>query len=455
MSILLTGDESLTARLGRVGKVLRSLAQFRAAGLGTDVESMAEQFDTLRDVFAPVTTQQPTAKTAAGGLVSSLVACAQQTLLRMVKDDQPARSWNLTDAVAEVVRQFADQSETVSECATSAVATALTPFAGDGLVILTVRGRDGVPMENLFQETLWLTCIQDAQLGAVTRYQEQFRFRGAQAVADVWSDLWPAGSGGSVDMLAADPATFTAITGNQLTNSSFDDFTANVPDSWTIEAGSAGTQIIGPAAVSSYDAVGCLSLPGNATAAAISQTFGSGNNAQLATSSRYGVSIRTKVSAAPATGTLILEITNASNVVLTDPQGNSLRLTIDLTAETTSYAAHSAVWVTPRSLPVGAKFRVRVGTAIEVGKTAYADHLCFKPLIEAYPGGPAAAVISGIVPFFVGDGWTVDAQNDRASQDYGSTWQALMDRLFGMRTLALQLPSTSGAPSVDDTLITG
>jgi hypothetical protein len=145
-------------------------------------------------------------------------------------------------------------------------------------------------------------------------------------------------------------------------------------------------------------------------------------------------------------------VTDGSNAVVSDPQGSPLRLTVDLTAESSSYAAHQAVWVTPRALPVTAKLRVRVGTAIEAGKTAYADHLCLCLMTEAYPGGPAAAVVSGATPFALGDGWTVAAANDRAGQPYGLTWQGLFDRLFGMRALGLQLPSGPG-PSVPDTLI--
>jgi hypothetical protein len=93
-----------------------------------------------------------------------------------------------------------------------------------------------------------------------------------------------------------------------------------------------------------------------------------------------------------------------------------------------------------------------VETAIETGRTAYVDHLALVPMAECYPGGPAIAVVSGVTPFAVGDGWTVLADNDRATQDYGFTWQAYMDRLFALRALRLQLPS-SGTPTIPDTLI--
>jgi hypothetical protein len=454
MSVLLTGSGSLFERLGRIGRVLRSIAEFRAGGLGTEVDDLVATYDLQRDLGAAVTNRQPQARTAAGDLSQTLVAVARETLRRMVQDDQPARSWTVDEAVAEVVRQMDDAGESVSECLTSVSSTALTPFAGDGLLVTTIRGRDGATLENLFAEELWLTCVADAQVGDTNRYRETFRYRGGLAETDPWSHLWPAGSGGTLEFSVTDPATDAVSGGNLLTNSSWTTFASNVPSKWTIDTGTAGTEVVGPAAVSSYDGVGCLSLPGSATLAALSQTFAAstGTLGILAPRSRYAVSVRIKTSAVPATGTLILELTNSSNTVLNDEQGNPLRKTIDLTAATTSYVAYTDVWVTPRALPVTAKFRVRVGTAIETGRTAYVDHLALVPMAECYPGGPAITVVSGVTPFAVGDGWTLLADNDRATQDYGFTWQAYLDRLFALRALRLQLPS-SGTPTIPDTLI--
>jgi hypothetical protein len=273
MSIILTGSEGLFTRLGRWGRVLASLAEYRAL-LATDVAGGAAEYAaSLAEVAAAVTDRLAPAKSSAGAIAPAVVGACRRTLVAMVAADQPARSWTAEEAAAEVVRQMADLGESVPACVTSASQSALSPFAGDGLLALSARGRDGADLENLFAETLWLTCVADAQNGGRTRYQEQFRFRGGVAEPDPWGDLWPAGSGASVLLTAADPTT-QAAAGQLLSNGSFDDFTANAPDDWTLESGTAGTEVVGPAAADSYDGVGCLSLPGSATPAALSQTFG-------------------------------------------------------------------------------------------------------------------------------------------------------------------------------------
>lgn len=456
---------TLFTRLGTVARVALRCAEFRAAGLTTDAADLLAEYDTYRAAVAPVTQRLPAARAAASDLVPTLVQAAQDTLVEAVRADQSARSWTPAEAAAEVVRQMRALSQTVPACTVGVSATALDTFAGDGLVIVTALGGGsdqvaGLDAENLFAETLWLTCAADASAsatGGATLAQEQFRLRGGVAEPDQWGELWPAGSGGDVLFTSADPATDAADAGQQLTNGSFDSFASNVPDNWTIEAGSAGTQILAGTLAQSYDGVNCLALPGNATLAALGQTFGSatGTLAELVPNTRYGLAVRLKASAAPATGALVIELTDSANAVVNDPNGNPLRATIDLTALTTSYAATTAVWVTPRALPVSYKLRVRVGTAIETGKTVYLDHLALVPMVEAYPGGPAVAVVSGVLPFAAGDGWTLAAENDRASGAYGFTWQAVWDRLFGMRALALVLPSTPGGPTYPDSLITG
>src|SRR5262245_12828487 len=311
---------TLFVRLGRIAHVIRSQAHFRAAGLGTDVEDSVDEYDasTLRALVSPITESQAQAKAAAGDLVPTLVSTAQETLRRMVEADQPARTWTVEEAVEEVVRQVVALSQSVPQCTTALTVTALTPFAGDGLLVTTLKGGGsesvaGVLLENIFTETLWLTCATDAQTGGATQGREQFRFRGGLAEADVWGDLWPAGSGGDANLLAADPASDADEDGNLLTNSSFDAFTSNAPDSWTIQVGSAGTQI-DDSTTEQYAGTACLALPGTATLAAIAQDFASetGTETELLPLTRYAVSVRVKVSAVPATGTLILEITDSS-----------------------------------------------------------------------------------------------------------------------------------------------
>lgn len=448
--------DELTRRLGRVGKVLRAIAQFRAAGLGSDVEALVAEYDTLRDVAAPVTVQAPASKALAGDLVPTLAQAARATVTRAVRADQSARSWTDDEAAAELVRQFREQGATVPECATGLTVTALAPFAGDGLLITTTKGGGtevvaGAALENLFGETLWLTCSQDALTGGATRGRELFRLRGGVPQADVWMDDWPAGSGADASVTAAAPGT--NADGNLLTNSGFDAFTAHAPDAWVIEAGAAGATISDTTA-QQYAGTAALALAGSATLASIYQRFGTDTAGVLLPLTRYAVAVRLKASATPATGTLVLEVVDDSSTVVNDPQGVPLRTTIALTGLTTSYAATTAVWVTPRALPVAPQFRLRVGTAIETGKTVYVDALCLVPMTEAYPGGPAVAVISGAVPFVAGDGWTLDVENDRAGADFGSTWQTLFDRLFRARTLGLQLPSAAVGATYGDERIT-
>ena len=94
-------------------------------------------------------------------------------------------------------------------------------------------------------------------------------------------------------------------------------------------------------------------------------------------------------------------------------------------------------------------------TAIS-GGNLNVDRMTLFELTELYAGGPRVAVVSGANKFVVNDLFFLTTTNDFAGSTNLATWQWAWERLFTPtpRSLGLYLPSTTGTPTISDTLIT-
>jgi hypothetical protein len=94
---------------------------------------------------------------------------------------------------------------------------------------------NGVDSELAGTETLWVECVTDSVSGRLSDGAEQFRVFGEVTIPSPYS--WKE-FGSGVGM------TFTALQGHSLlANLEMEDFSANLPASWTLDSGTAGTHV--------------------------------------------------------------------------------------------------------------------------------------------------------------------------------------------------------------------
>lgn len=259
--------------------------------------------------------------------------------------------------------------------------------------------------------------------------------------ADPLEHLWPDGSGATGVLTIQNPSDDPV-----LTNGDFQDFTVtDTPDSWTIDTGSAGSDVLESTSV--YRGSKCLEIAGDgATLTALSQDI---TSVGLSSRTPLPVSVRVKVDAVPSTGTLVIDLYDGS-AVIADDEGNNNSLSIDLTAATTSYLPYTTFFRLPEPLPATIKLRLRLSVAIENAKSAIIDDVYLgddDAAIQLYDGGPYLAAVIGSVNAAIDDKWTFDISNDGAG-----AFQRLFRRLFQQPTRLLP-SNAAGGETVSDGLI--
>jgi hypothetical protein len=111
------------------------------------------------------------------------------------------------------------------------------------------------------------------------------------------------------------------------------------------------------------------------------------------------------------------------------------------------YVPIGGTFRTPAVLPPSLRVRVRLSTPLSSGSALYIDRVAMAEPTSLYPQGPAVAVFSGAPNVVRGDSWQLVVRNNG-----NGLLQSAADRLFGMRSLGLLLPS-AGNPSVPNSLV--
>lgn len=431
-------------KIGKIGGVL-SAKDYYVNNLPTkfgDIDTLfTSDKDLLDTLYATLTSGQSLPVSTA----QAMRDLAQRTLVRIANNDQPTVGMTGAQAMGILITQMKAGSQTVA-ANTVGLSVATGTNVGNGTLLSSIKRNDGLNSEYALAEAIALKVISDSYSGGVVVGNELVGVSGVPGV-DVLDAGWPKGSGATATLTAVDPTQDAqGGYGQYLVNGDMESFTSNVPDSWTIAAGVAGTSILKQTSTT-FDGAACLGYVGDAsTQHSVTQAFG-GPASALTPSTTYGVSLWIRVATVPAAGVLSVDLYNGASTV-NDAQGtaNSFTKTLStLTANT--WTNINGIFRTPASPTSGLSLRLRCSTAISSGTTLLIDRIAFTKLYPLYLGGPMFAVVSGATPFFFGDSWTATVTNNRA----GAT-QTMFDRLFGMRAMGLQLPS-SGSPSITDSYI--
>lgn len=496
MTVPLTGAGSLFVRLGHwMGRLLDvdalrgsaivtarvlSTANLPTLVLGTSLPDYANG-TAIPQIIASAQADLAAYQQTMGSYLLNLQTYCQNTLQAMYGIDQlaisskaPASAFasiSLSVAMQVLIAQMNTAAASLQQATVSAGAqTAAGTPNGNPVIVVSLKNGNGLTLQLPFPETLTFICTQDSQSGA-TLGNEQITITGQATLSDPFSWLYPMGSGIQVNYNAVS-GTDNNANGNMLVNGDFFVYsTANYPDNWVIKVGTAGVQFadIGTPYTTGG---GVLEMIGDgSTLSSISQNFATtsstaagvgGTPATFKPNAIYHFNGWLKVSAVPAAGVLRIALVDGTGTVINDAAGTPNSKSLTLSTATTSYVAINGAFRTPNVLPAAVAFNIAQTTAIDNGKNIFLGRFSFTEVdingnSTLYPGGPFVSIHSGNTMLLDGllpDQWTVAISNNYATNGSGQM-QFMMDRIFGLRTLAvpaLQLP-VSGSPSVSDALI--
>ena len=451
MTIPLTTDPGgLFVRLGKIGNLLFGANYFQSVTFPTAVTEILNQYFNLPippppPPFSEPDLAAPMVNASSNVNIGQITPLASGTVGRMVYEDRPDISQNqLNTCLVELIRQMKANSQSVfKSVVTLSIQAGLNTNQGNGTIVASTLGGDGLTLENLFQETLWITCTSSG----TNPGNEPFSVRGNVSENNALASDWPLGSGASGTIRAID-ASKNFAAGTIIGNGDFEQWTVNTPAVWTISPPSAASLITKgtnqPFSGSSY-----IVIAGDGTTQVLLL-----QPVKVLADTTYAVNFWAKVDVTPAAGQLSFHFKDGIGQDILDDQGNNPLVTANLTTMTPLvWTNFNGVLRTSANLPPsGVNLCMQLRVPMSSGSNLMVDRAGVGMAAPAYPGGPEVAVFSGPIPFLTGDGWRLVTTNARGGSGSVKTFQTLFDRLFNMRSLGLLLPS-SGSPTISDGLI--
>lgn len=490
MSVTLTGTGGIFTRFGKEifggiqaanyflgdGDISGGTLSLRSVGVGV-TNALAQYQSTLQNVIDGITGNRDTVRKALDSWKQGWLTVILNTFIEQVHADNPLNDKTITNALIELIRQMANgniyspsNSVDANTVSVSIASDSLITNTGNGVITATVKRTDGRNNEHVLAEVVDVTCTADQATGATAR-AEQFSIKGEAVV--VSSDLdwnWPKGSGASTSLTMVDAAQNNGG-GTILYNGSFSAYTngggsGNQPDYWgAAVVGVYGTDININSSGNYRTGVNNLKFTGTggAVLSSIMQKIGvaspavgsSGTAATMKPNTFYAVNFFAKDSGAGLlAGVVAVSLVDQAGTpaVVNDDAGTANTVSVAFGTTTTSYAAVSGWFLTPKVLPsTGLQIAVRVTTALTNGESMYiADLAITEVTTPIYIGGPYMAGFAGSTPWVKGDKKLATVANDGAGEI-----QQWAQRCFNMRALGLQLPSdNTGSETIADSLLT-
>lgn len=388
------------------------------------------------------------------------------TLVEMVDDDMVATYGGGLEfktkqfALKELIRQMIADSETIDGTTiTIGTVTAGSSNAGNGKMIISalasqVEAPTVVDYPSVKTELIRAVCVNDANTSRIGDNAEQFSIRGQRSELRT-DEEWPKGSGLTSKIYVANPSfnNGTKAGENALRNSTFESFTSNKPDFWTIATGSAGTTVLSTS--TAYTGTSALEIVGDgSTAVKLTQAFNSqaGSAGLIKPDTPYTLSFAIRKNGTPTAGNLKVYVTDGTAVLNNADPNRKMEISIawnNLTYMTNSYNIATLACMTPKSIKKGAYVVIETDTPFNSGCSVYIDHLCLAQMHRGHPGGIAYQIIPGSTRFAFDDEFTCQITNNGEG-----AFATEFDRFFNMEQIGYALPSDySGSETIADSLI--
>jgi hypothetical protein len=351
-------------------------------------------------------------------LASSLTSQATTYLGNELQNELNAPSPSAGSIIPLLIDRMGADSQTVNTNTCTVSSTAGTNVGNGSLHVSALRS-NGVASQGLIPEAVRVSCVQSV----VSNGSEQFEIVGRFKTQSVDGVNDP-GSGPG-------PSLRSAVSASILTNGELSTYTVtNVPDGWTVAAGTAGTNVFSTtAALHAFSNSLELKSSGVSTIR-LTQT------PVMANRKVYFLSVWVKRSGgvwtAGSTFTVKVGGTGWSvNAVSVDPN----------TLSSSDFLSYTAFLATPENVPSDVKVTIEWTSATgNVGKSIYVSG-CFLS-VPATHANVNYAVTRGSTAYAIGDSFTCTTTNSRDGK--------FQD--FFTRYLGYQLPS-SGSPTISDTLV--
>jgi hypothetical protein len=295
---------------------------------------------------------------------------------------------------------------------------------GTGKIIL-----HAIPSQMSPTETLRFECISDSTTGSPVG-AERFTVKGGARVSDITSDEYPAGSGANGAATSSDYNDAQ----NTVTNGGFDSWTGGSPDEWILSgSGTALTQL----SSGMLRGTSCLQATG-LTNYQVTQT---GSNQLVGPNKRiiYGFWVK-RIS-----GTNTRDIELEVNATATGSAISSVVATS--AAVTTSWQLFTGSYKFPSNAPVEA-VELNLIIQVDAGCVYAIDGVfCFLPT-QYGVNGQYIQIIGGATDWRIGDYATLAITNN-----YYATVLNYTERFFAPFQSGIELPTTTGTPTIANTVI--
>lgn len=439
----------LFVQLGKVAK--------HYAAQAVDASDLSTDLDEINGVFEAMTSGEP--ETMVDGFATSVVGWQAEHFDRRttlqglglkrlqdrttVLDEIGATSTDQAEILSKLIKQMTNDTESVDRSTVSiGSVTAGGANVGNGTAITTTtldgatspgsgvagayaahRLYAGLTTELCVpSETMRLTCVADSFSDGTASGNEQFSWEGRLATNAV------EGSG----LIG----TITPVNGetNLAANGNFEDWTDNLPDTFTLVAGVAGTHIVEESTGANvFNGLKSVKYVGDGT---VNPELSLSVNTLVTASKRYAVTCRIMADATVAAGDLTIQFEGTGYTA-----GGSEKITVAHGSLPTSWTLKNFFVNMPATIPSDFRLVLRWGATPTATKRLWIDDLAIAPV--NYGGGLGAIIVRGATPFVRGDVFTFTVANDDAG-----AFQKFFRQAFGV-----QLPSAAGgAETIDDAL---
>lgn len=430
---------------GQIGKVVRCMDTYKvqAQTLTADLQDILDAFqaDDLDGCVEGLVGTFGRFQADMAGRRQALV----QTISNRLTERELLRELRLGDlaSVQEVIHWLHRQMLLDSQTIDASTVTITSPAAGagnegDGVVILgktldgfSSPGRgpagnfrphphyDGLDSELCYNERFLLECTSDSYTDGVTPGTESFRV--SAGPSDSYLGVLPAATVGSGDSTIV----YCLENNSLLQNLSFEQFSGNAPQQWSIDSGTAGTHIYFSTSTAFRNGKS-LRLTGDGVQASIGISQAPSSSA-LNARRRYCLAAYVRAESGITSGTLTIQFEGTGYTA-----SASERIQIPHSALPTAWTLYHFHINMPRDLPSDLRLVIKWTGTPTSGKSLFIDALAFGPV--TWVGGMHLVVISGATPWARNDTFTWEVSNDEA----GIFQRAFRD-IYGV-----QLPSDAG-----------
>ena len=358
---------------------------------------------------------------------------------------------SLQNVLMQLYRDMVDSSESINASSvTLGSVTADGGNAGNGTVLLDkVLDRVSPPGPGMSanpeykgvnselaatSDGMSVTCVRDEDSDGTPSGEEVFLWQGQPAARSAF-DWKTEGSGLSLEVPTLNSYAL-------VDNKDFEAWDTNVPESWTIDSGTAGTHIIEEtSAADVFRGSSALKFTGDGSTGTlkISQDVLQG---AFVPGKRYLLACYVKGNASVAAGTLTIQFESASGGY-TAASSEKIEMNAAALAAQTSYGIESFYITMPDQIPDDFELVIKVTGTLTNAVSVRVDSLAVGPVV--WGNGVNIAVVAGSTAFVRNDRLTFTISNNDAG-----VFQTYFRKQYGV-----QMPSdTGGTETQADSLAT-